>query len=315
MRQIACVDSPVSVARLAVIVALALLSGACGKKGPPLAPLHLIPGPATALEVRRAGSEAHLNFVLPAGNVNGEGPSVLDRVQVYAITLQPGVPAPSNRELLTPRFLIGTMPVKPPPVEGHIPGASHAGKAGAGARCRRRQGGRNSRSTPRSRDRPADTCACDRAGTKRGRAVSERTRGRTGGGPRGVCRVFCGCRVGSRHRRDSEARRADVRRARRDEGRPPPPGVGSRRTATDADPGRAVRRCCDDERARYRDCVGRFGGIGGGDVQCVQSGRNRPAESRSAGGPPVRVARCSVGNGGVLHRACRREDRRGDARE
>lgn len=118
MRQPACVDSPVSVARLAVFVALVLLAGACGKKGPPLAPLHLIPGPATALEVRRTGSEVHLNFVLPAGNVNGGGPSVLDHVKVYAVTLQPGMPAPPNRELLTSNFLVGTMPVKPPPVEG-----------------------------------------------------------------------------------------------------------------------------------------------------------------------------------------------------
>jgi hypothetical protein len=105
-------------ARLVVFASLAAILAACGKKGPPLAPLHLVPGPATALDVRRTGPEAHLQFVLPAANANGGGPSVLDRAQIYAVTLEPGMSAPPNRDLLTPRFLVGTMAVKPPPVEG-----------------------------------------------------------------------------------------------------------------------------------------------------------------------------------------------------
>jgi hypothetical protein len=104
-----------------VVLMAALAVAACGKKGPPLAPLHLIPGPSTALEVRRAGADVRLNFVLPAGNVNGGGPSVLDRAQIYAVTIAPGMPVPPNRELLTPKFLVGTIAVKPPPVEGEEP--------------------------------------------------------------------------------------------------------------------------------------------------------------------------------------------------
>jgi hypothetical protein len=105
-------------ARLGVCAALAVLAAGCGKKGAPLAPLHLVPGPPLDVAVRRAGPEAHLEFVLPATNVNGPGPSVLDRAQIYAVTLLPGMPAPPNRELLTPKFLVGTISVKPPPVEG-----------------------------------------------------------------------------------------------------------------------------------------------------------------------------------------------------
>jgi hypothetical protein len=104
--------------RVRVVATAALLLAGCGKKGPPLAPLHLVPGPPTALEIRRTGSEARLNLVLPAGNANGAGPSVLDRVQIYAVTLAPGMAPPPNRELLTPKFLVGTVAVKPPPVEG-----------------------------------------------------------------------------------------------------------------------------------------------------------------------------------------------------
>jgi hypothetical protein len=101
-----------------VLATAALLLAGCGKKGPPLAPLHLIPGPPTALEIRRTGAEARVNLVLPAGNANGGGPSVLDRVQIYAVTLAPGMAPPPNREFLTPKFLVGTIAVKPPPVEG-----------------------------------------------------------------------------------------------------------------------------------------------------------------------------------------------------
>ena len=117
---------PVMRFRVRVIATAALLLAGCGKKGPPLAPLHLIPGPPTALEIRRTGSEARLNLVLPAGNVNGGGPSVLDRVQIYAVTLAPGMAPPPNRELLTPKFLVGTIAVKPPPVEGEPAPAADA---------------------------------------------------------------------------------------------------------------------------------------------------------------------------------------------
>ena len=44
------------------------------------------------LKFVRAGSDAHLQFVLPAANANGAGPSVLDRVQIYAVTVPPGYP-------------------------------------------------------------------------------------------------------------------------------------------------------------------------------------------------------------------------------
>jgi hypothetical protein len=109
------------VARLGVCAALAALAAGCGKKGAPLAPLHLVPGPAVSLEVRRSGAEAQVQFILPATNLNGPGPSVLDRAQIYAVTVPPGMAAPPNRELVTPKFLVGTIAVKPPPVEGEPP--------------------------------------------------------------------------------------------------------------------------------------------------------------------------------------------------
>lgn len=117
------------------VMASAAASAGCGKKGAPLAPLHLVPPAPTEVALRRTGSEVRLSFLLPATNVGGPGPSVLDRVQVYAVTVPPGAAPPPNRELLTPAHLAGTVAVKPPPVEGEAApekGAQPAGSTPAG---------------------------------------------------------------------------------------------------------------------------------------------------------------------------------------
>src|SRR3954471_593367 len=107
-------------ARCGLLAAL-IVAGACGKKGPPLAPLHLVPGPVADLTVRRVGSDVQLHFAIPSKNLNGPGPIEIDRLEVYAITIPPGAPAPPNRDLLTSKFVVGTVPVKPPPVEDEPP--------------------------------------------------------------------------------------------------------------------------------------------------------------------------------------------------
>ena len=107
--------------RLRRVAAAALACGllaACGKKGPPLPPLRYVPGPATDVRAIRTGNEVRLEFVLPTRNAQGEGPVALDRVEIFAATVAPNAPNPPNRELLTPKFLVGTLEVKPPPVEG-----------------------------------------------------------------------------------------------------------------------------------------------------------------------------------------------------
>jgi predicted small lipoprotein YifL len=101
-------------AMLASLVALA----SCGKKGPPLAPLRLVPAPVSELTVRRVGPDVQLRFKLPTANANGPGRIDLDRVEVYAVTVAPGSATPANRDLLTKTYLVGTIPVKPLPVEG-----------------------------------------------------------------------------------------------------------------------------------------------------------------------------------------------------
>lgn len=122
--------------RLRRVAAAALACGllaACGKKGPPLPPLRYVPGPATEVKAIRTGQEVRLQFVLPSRNVQGEGPVALDRVEIFAATVAPNSPNPPNRDLLTPKFLVGTLEVKPPAAEGQAPGAAEDTRPAPGA--------------------------------------------------------------------------------------------------------------------------------------------------------------------------------------
>jgi hypothetical protein len=106
--------------RLAVfLIAASML--ACGRKGPPLAPLHLIPVAPANISVIRVGDEAQLRFDVPSTNVNGPGPVAVDRIEIFAATVAAGAVRPANRELLMSKYRIATIAIKPPPVEGEAP--------------------------------------------------------------------------------------------------------------------------------------------------------------------------------------------------
>jgi predicted small lipoprotein YifL len=104
-----------------VAMALAVVVAACGQKGPPLAPLHLVPAAPPNVVVKRVGDEARIQFDVPSTNVNGPGTLALDRVEVYAATVAPGAARPANRELLIAKHRVATIAIKPPPVEGEAP--------------------------------------------------------------------------------------------------------------------------------------------------------------------------------------------------
>jgi len=103
------------------VIAVAAFAIACGRKGPPLPPLHLVPNAPANLSVARVGSEAQLRFDVPSTNQNGPGAVAIDRVEVFAATVAAGAVRPANRELLTTKYRIATVAVKPPPVEGEAP--------------------------------------------------------------------------------------------------------------------------------------------------------------------------------------------------
>jgi len=108
------------VCRLVVFGVLSLCLSACGQKGPPLPPLHLVPAAPAEFSVRRVGDQVRVRLVLPAANANGPGPVQLDQVEIYAVTVPPGA-TPTNRLLLAKERVVGRIAVRPPTPEGEEP--------------------------------------------------------------------------------------------------------------------------------------------------------------------------------------------------
>ena len=102
--------------RLAAL-GLLVLAG-CGKAGPPLPPLHLVPGPVTEVSARRSGDEVRFTFVVPTTNVNGPGQANITRIEMFAATVAPGALPPTTRELVNDRHVVATADVRPPAKEG-----------------------------------------------------------------------------------------------------------------------------------------------------------------------------------------------------
>jgi hypothetical protein len=105
-----------------VLIGIAILiQVACGKKGPPEAPFVRVPSPMTDLRVQRIGDEVVISFTLPIRNQDGTQPADLERVDIYAMTVQPHLPA--DRTLDLEEFeedatLVTSIEVAPPPEPG-----------------------------------------------------------------------------------------------------------------------------------------------------------------------------------------------------
>jgi hypothetical protein len=92
-----------------LIIALAVASAACGKKGPPLAPIVRVPAAVTAIEARRGGNDAYVTVTIPAANIDMTVPADVARVEVYAFT---GRDSPGAR-FLEGATLVATIPIEP----------------------------------------------------------------------------------------------------------------------------------------------------------------------------------------------------------
>jgi hypothetical protein len=97
-----------------IAVAIGLLAAACGKKGPPLAPLSTAPEAPGAIVARRLGDTVYLQMKVPSKSSMGAGPYSIDHLDVYAVTIAPGAAMPANRFLLKPQYVVAKLPVAPP---------------------------------------------------------------------------------------------------------------------------------------------------------------------------------------------------------
>jgi hypothetical protein len=125
------------VARRAIVVVLLALA-ACGKKGPPLAPLRVAPARIEDLTVAKTGDEVRAQFTVPSANADQSKPADLASVEVYAITGKPEDPA--GNSLAGPQFirfgkLVGRIQVAPPEIPGEAPPDPTTGSVAERARA------------------------------------------------------------------------------------------------------------------------------------------------------------------------------------
>jgi predicted small lipoprotein YifL len=85
---------------------------ACGKKGPPLAPIVRIPAAVDKIQAQRVGSDAFITLTVPAKNIDSTIPVDIDRIEVYGYT---GRRPPPNTRWVEYGELVATIPVIPPP--------------------------------------------------------------------------------------------------------------------------------------------------------------------------------------------------------
>jgi hypothetical protein len=95
-----------------VIACAAIAAAACGKKGPPLAPILHIPAAITEVSATRLGADVYVTFMAPTANVDASFPVDLERVDVYAYTGRTAPPLDRFAELGT---RIASVPVTPAP--------------------------------------------------------------------------------------------------------------------------------------------------------------------------------------------------------
>jgi hypothetical protein len=134
--------SPVNVRRglrvcLPPVLLLLLALPACGKKGPPLAPLIRIPGRVEELAARRLGSVVYVTFRVPAANQDGSHPADVGRVEVYGLSGRPA----TDEELVKHGTLVARIEVREPPTpeeeEAQAAAARTAGTGKAGEAARK----------------------------------------------------------------------------------------------------------------------------------------------------------------------------------
>lgn len=90
------------------------LSAACGKQGPPLAPLRPIPAPVADLSASRIVDRITLRLTIPATNRDGSTPPAVERVEIYRLEAAAAATAPTVALILEVKNLLTTIDVRPP---------------------------------------------------------------------------------------------------------------------------------------------------------------------------------------------------------
>ncbi len=96
----------------ALLITCAATVSACGKKGPPLAPIAHVPAAVDQITARRVGRDIYLTVTVPIKNIDASMPADVTRVEVYGVTSLTPPPRGRFLELAT---VIATIAVAPAP--------------------------------------------------------------------------------------------------------------------------------------------------------------------------------------------------------
>jgi hypothetical protein len=107
------------------LVAVAL-TVACGKKGPPLAPIVHIPSSVDQVSSRRIGNDVLVTLTVPAENIDKTKPADVGRIEVYGYT---GTAPPPRGRFLDVAVPVATIPVRPPETDETKPSTPASGAA------------------------------------------------------------------------------------------------------------------------------------------------------------------------------------------
>src|SRR4029453_15130973 len=91
---------------------------ACGKKGPPLAPIVRIPSAVAMLQAQRVGTDAFVTVTIPNTNIDRSVPVDIVRAGVYGYT---GRRPPPPARWVEFGDLVASLPVIPPPLADATP--------------------------------------------------------------------------------------------------------------------------------------------------------------------------------------------------
>jgi hypothetical protein len=93
-----------------LLLLITVMVAGCGKKGPPLAPFSRMPAQVANPAALRVGDDVYVSFTVPVANVDGQEPSDIKALEVYAVTSTSPPETEEQRKVAT---LIATLPVRP----------------------------------------------------------------------------------------------------------------------------------------------------------------------------------------------------------
>jgi hypothetical protein len=97
------------------LICAVIVASACGKKGPPLAPLVRVPALVTTVTPVRIDNDIYLTFTVPDTNADGSKPADIGEVDVYAVTSDRPPATEKQREVATLVAAVPVHPILPPP--------------------------------------------------------------------------------------------------------------------------------------------------------------------------------------------------------